>query len=104
MPEVIYEKTFCPDSEGSEARAVIVDYSDSRHVEFRYGITERGLSPGSREVVTSQEKLEEDCAGVPGPVRKSLWQGLFRRAKEELDREIRIATDPHYDMPEIEIY
>jgi hypothetical protein len=29
---------------------------------------------------------------------------LYQQAKGELNREIRIATDPHYDLPEREIY
>jgi hypothetical protein len=29
---------------------------------------------------------------------------LYQQAKDELNREIRIAADPHYDLPELELY
>ena len=99
---VIYDRTFVPDSGEAEARAVIVEDSDDDHLEFRFGIIER--SNGTKEAVTFQGKIEEKCAGLPGPVRQILREDLYRQAKGELEREIRIATDPHYDRPEREIY
>lgn len=102
MAEVIYEKPFC--SEGVEARALIVDYSDGRHVEFRLGVTERVQGAGVKDAVTFQDKFEEECAGVPEPVRRALWRDLFGKAKREVEREIRVATDPNYDLPDREIY
>ena len=102
MPEVIYDRTFCQN--GTEARAVIVDYSDHGHVEFRYGVTERGRACGGKDVVTYQKKVEEKCLEVPHAVRSSLWRDLYQQAKDELNREIRIAADPHYDLPERELY
>lgn len=100
--KIVYDRTFSPDSGGGEARAVIVDDSDDDRIAFRFGITEH--SEGGREVVTFQEKIREECAGVPDPVRRTLWRNLYRQAREELEREIRIATDPHYDLPEREVY
>ncbi|NKE72859.1 DUF2493 domain-containing protein [Candidatus Manganitrophus noduliformans] len=100
--KIVYDRAFSPDSGGGEARAVIVDDSDDDHIAFRFGITEH--SGGGREVVTFQEKIREECVGVPNPVRRTLWQNLYRQAREELEREIRIATDPHYDLPEREVY
>jgi len=100
--KIVYDRAFSPDSGGGEARAVIVDDSDDDHIAFRFGITEH--SDGGREVVTFQEKIREEYAGVPNPVRRTLWRNLYRQAKEELEREIRIATDPHYDLPEREVY
>lgn len=100
--KIVYDRAFSPDSGEGEARAVIVDDSDDDRITFRFGITER--SDGGREVVTFQEKIREECAGVPGPVRQALWRSLYLRAKGELEREIRIATDPHYDLPEREVY
>lgn len=97
MPEIIYDRTFCSDSGGDEARAVIVDYSDRDQVEFRFGIEERGS-------VTYKEVVAESCVSVPKEVRRSIWLDLFQRARDALDREIRIATDPHYDLPDREIY
>jgi len=102
MPEVIYDRTFCQD--GTEARAVIVDYSDHGHVEFRFGITERARACGGKDVVTYQKKVEEECSEVPRAVRSSLWRDLYQQAKDELNREIRIATDIHHDLPERELY
>ena len=102
MREVIYDRTFCQD--GTEARAVIVDYSDHGHVEFRFGITERARTCGGREVVTYQKKVKEECAGIPSAVRRALWRDLYQQAKDELNREIRIATDIHHDLPERELY
>jgi hypothetical protein len=104
MRDVIYDRTFYPDSGRGEARAVIVDYSDPGHVEFRFGITERAQPCGGKDVVTFQSKVEEKCAETPGSVRKMLWRDLYEQAKNELNREIRIATDPHYDLPEREVY
>lgn len=100
--KILYDRGFYPDSGNEEARAVIVDYSDSRHIAFRYGITER--PPGGKEVVTFQGKLEEASADLPEAVWRSLRQDLLNEAKSELEREIRIATDPHYDLPVREIY
>ncbi len=97
MPKVIYDRTFYPDSGRVEARAVIVDYSDRDHVELRFGITEQG-------VVTYTDQRNESCAGIPTDVRRLLWRQLFEQAREELGREIRIATDSHYDLPEREVY
>jgi len=104
MPDVIYDRTFYPDSGRGEARAVIVDYSDPGHVEFRLGITERTQHCSGKEVVTFQNKVEENCSHVPSAVRQALWRDLYQQAKNELNREIRIATDPHYDLPEREVY
>jgi hypothetical protein len=104
MPDVIYERTFYPYSGRGEAHAVIVDYSDPGHVELRFGITERAQSCGGRDVVTFQNKFEEDCSHVPSAVRQALWRDLYQQAKNELNWEIRIATDPHYDLPEREVY
>lgn len=100
MAEVVYDRLFHQD--GMEARAVIVDASDDDQIVFRFGITER--SDGGKEVITFQERIREECAGVPKSVRRALWKNLYLRAKEELEREIRIATDPHYDLPEREVY
>jgi hypothetical protein len=94
---VIYDRTFYPDSGRVEARAVIVDYSDRDHVQLRFGITEQ-------DMVTFKDKRMESCAGVPADVRRLLWRELFEQARGELEREIRVATDPHYDLPEREIY
>jgi len=94
---VIYDRAFYPDSGRVEARAVIVDYSDRDHVELRFGITEQG-------VVTYTDQRTESCSGIPADVRRLLWRQLFEQARGELNREIRIATDPHYDLPEREIY
>jgi hypothetical protein len=102
MPEVIYDRTFYQN--GTEARAVIVDYSDPGHVEFRFGITERPRSFGAKAMVTFQKKLEERCSEIPHGVRSSFWGNLYQQAKDELNREIRIAADPHYDLPERELY
>jgi len=99
---LVYDRTFFPDSGGVEARAVIVDDSDDNHLEFRFGITER-LHNG-REAVTYQGKLEEVCEGVPATVRRTFWRNLYQQARDELNREIRIAGDPYYDIPEPEIY
>ena len=93
MANVIYERPFYPDSGRSEARAVIVDYSDRDHLELRFGITEQG-------VVTFRDERVESCAGIPAEVRRLLWRRMYELAKKELDREIRIASDPHYDLPE----
>jgi hypothetical protein len=54
--------------------------------------------------VTYQKKVEEKCLEVPHAVRSSLWRDLYQQAKDELNREIRIAADPHYDLPERELY
>jgi hypothetical protein len=97
MADVIYDRTFYPDPGGIEARAVIVDYSDRDRVELRFGITEQG-------VVTFQDRRMEPCAGVPSDVRRLLWREFYQQAQNELNREIRIATDPHHDQPEREIY
>jgi hypothetical protein len=99
---IVYDRTFFPDSGGVEARAVIVDDSDDDHLEFWFGITER-LHNG-REAVTYQGKLEEVCEGVPATVRRTFWRNLYQQARDELNREIRIAGDPYYDIPEPEIY
>jgi hypothetical protein len=99
---VVYDRTFYPDSGEVEARAVIVDDSDDDHLEFLFEITERLLN--GREAVTYQGKLGETCTGIPGTVRRTLWRNLFQQARDELDREIRIARDPFYDIPEPEIY
>jgi len=101
MAEVLYDRRFCQG--GTEARAVIVDYSETSHVEFRFGVTEQAQG-GGREVVTFQSKVEESCSDVPRAVRQILWRDLYQQAKKELNREIRIATDFHYDLPEREIY
>ena len=37
-------------------------------------------------------------------VRQGLWRDLYQQAKNELNREIRIATDSQYDLPEREVY
>lgn len=99
---VVYDRTFFPDSGEVEARALIVDDSDDDHLAFRLGITERSF--GGNETVTLRGKIEEKCAGFPDAVRRVLREDLYRQAKGELEREIRIATDPHYDRPEREIY
>jgi hypothetical protein len=102
MPEVIYDKTFYQD--GTEVRAVIMDYSDPGHIELRFGITERIQPYGGKEVVTYHREIEEECTEIPTEVRQVLWRTMYQQVKEELDREIQIATDPHYDLPEREIY
>ncbi len=99
---VVYDRTFVPDPGEEEARAVIVEDSDDNHLEFRFGIIER--SNGTKEALTFQGKIEEKCAGFPDAVRRALREDLYLQAKGELEREIRIATDPHYDRPEREIY
>lgn len=100
--KIVYDRAFSPDSGGGEARAVIVDDSDDDRIAFRFGITEH--SDGGREAVTFQERIREECVDIPDAVRRTLWRNLYLRAKEELEREIRIATDPHYDLPEREVY
>lgn len=100
MAHVIYDMTFYQN--GTEARAVIVDYSDPEHLEFRFGITER--MGGASETVTFQQKVEEKCTGVPGVIRQALWRNLYQQALDELRREIKIASDPHYDLEEREVY
>jgi hypothetical protein len=101
MATVIYERAF--DGGGTEAWAVIVDHSQPDWLELHVGITERSRL-GGPEVVTYQHQLQQACAQVSRTVRKALWQALFAEAKAELDREIRIATDPHHDIVEIERY
>ena len=102
MAEVIYERMFY--QKGAEAWAMIVDYSDHAHIEFRFGITERAEAGAEKEMVTFQNRVEECCSGLPSAVRRTLWIELYQQAKGELNREIRIATDPHYDLPERETY
>jgi hypothetical protein len=99
---VIYDRTFVPDPGEEESRAVIVEDSDDNQLEFRFGIIER--SNGTKEALTFQGKIEEKCVGLPDAVKRVLREDLYRQAKGELEREIRIATDPHYDRPEREIY
>lgn len=100
MAQVIYDITFY--QEGTEARAVIVDYSGPEHVEFRYGITER--MGGGSEIVTYQSRVKENCAGVLDVIRQAICRDLYQQARDDLRREIKIASDPHYDMPEREVY
>lgn len=38
--------------------------------------------------LTFQEKIRKECAGVPAPVRRTLWQNFYRQAREELEREV----------------
>ncbi len=97
MPEVIYDRTFYVDSGRIEGRAVIVDHSCPERVEFRFGITEQGA-------VTYHDSRVEPCMGIPNDVRRTVWCSLYQQARADLDREIRIATDPHYDLPDREIY
>ncbi|MFZ5862422.1 MAG: hypothetical protein ACOYXR_06265 [Nitrospirota bacterium] len=101
MATVIYERAF--EVEGAEARAVIVDHSQPDRLELHFGITERSCS-GSPEVVTYRNQVQQACADVSRSVRRALWQDLFQEAKAELDREVRIATDPHHELAEIERY
>jgi hypothetical protein len=54
--------------------------------------------------VTYRNQVQQACAEVSQIVRRALWQELFAEAKAELDREIRIATDPHHELAEIERY
>ncbi len=100
MAQVIYDISFHQD--GTEARAVIVDYSGPAHVEFRYGITER--MAGGTEVVTYRSRVRENCAGVLDVIRRGIWRDLCQQARDDLRREIHVASDPHYDMPEREVY
>lgn len=100
MAHVVYDMTFYQD--GTEARAVIVDYSGPEHLEFRYGITEQ--MAGGTEVVTYRNSVKENCAGVLDVIRRGIWRDLYQQARDELRREIHIASDPHYDMPEREVY
>lgn len=100
MAQVIYDVSFHQD--GTEARAVIVDYSGPAHVEFRYGITERMI--GRPEIVTYRSRVRENCAGVLDVVRRAIWRDLYQQARDDLRQEIRVASDPHYDMPEREVY
>jgi hypothetical protein len=101
MANVIYERAF--EMEDVNARAVIVDHSQADRLELHFGITERSRSGGA-EVVTYRSQVQQACAQVSRTVRKALWHDLFAEAKAELDREIRIATDPHHDIAEIERY
>ena len=101
MATVIYERAF--EGGGTEAWAVIVDYSGTERLELHFGITERSRS-GGPEVVTYRNQVQQTCAQVSRTVRRALWQDLFAEAKAELDREVRIATDPHYEREEIERY
>lgn len=100
VAQVIYDVTFY--QEGTEARAVIVDYSGPAHVEFRFGITER--MDGASEIVTYRSMVKEKCTGVPGVIRRALWWNLYQQARDELGREIKVASDPHYELEEREIY
>ena len=86
-----------------DARAVIVDHSQPDRLELHFGIIERSRL-GGPEVVTYVSQVQQACAQVSMTVRRVLWQDLFQQAKAELDREIRIATDPHHDIAEIERY
>ena len=101
MASVIYDRSF--EAEGTQARAVIVDYSERDRLELRFGITERSPA-GGKEIVTYRNQVQQACAEVSMTVRRVLWQDLFQQAKAELDREIRIATDPHYELPDVERY
>lgn len=101
MASVIYEREF--EVEGADARAVIVDHSQVDRLELHFGITERSRS-GGPEVVTYRNQVQQTCAQVSRTVRRALWQDLFAEAKAELDREVRIATDPHYELEDIERY
>jgi hypothetical protein len=101
MATVIYERAF--EVEGVEARAVIVDHSQPDRLELHFGITERSCS-GGPEVVTYRNQVQQPCAEVSRAVRKALWQDLFAEAKADLEREIRIATDPHHELAELERY
>ncbi|MEW6682642.1 MAG: hypothetical protein AB1451_06930 [Nitrospirota bacterium] len=101
MATVIYERAF--EVEGIDARAVIVDHSQPDRLELHFGITERSRS-GGPEVVTYRNQVQQACAQVSRTVRRAIWQDLFAEAKAELDREIRIATDPHHEFAEIERY
>ena len=100
MAQVIYDMTFYQN--GTEARAVIVDYSGPEHLEFRFGITER--MNGASETVTYRSTAKEKCTGVPGVIRRALWRNLYQQALDELRREVKIASDPHYDLEEREVY
>lgn len=101
MATVIYERAF--EVEGAEARAVIVDHSQPGRLELHFGITERSCS-GGPDVVTYRNQVQQACADVSRIVRRALWRELFAEAKADLDREIRIATDPHHEFAEIERY
>jgi hypothetical protein len=104
MAEVIWEKSFYPDEGRVEAQAMIVEDSGPEHLAFRYWITERNVVHGGKEVVSCQGQLSEECKEVPGKVRQVLRQNLIQRAKQELEREIRLSTDPFYDMEDREVY
>ena len=54
--------------------------------------------------MTYRNQVQQACADISRAMRTVLWQDLFAEAKAELDREIRIATDPHHDLAEIERY
>ena len=101
MANVIYERVFSVDD--VDTRAVIVDHSQPDWLELHFGITERSRS-GGPEVVTYRSQVQQACAQVSRTVRRALWQDLFAEAKAELDREVRIATDPQYELEEIERY
>ena len=101
MANVIYELAF--EMEDVDARAVIVDHSQPDRLELHFGIIE-GSRLGGPKVVTYVSQVQQACAQVSRTVRRVLWQDLFQQAKAELDREIRIATDPHYELPDVERY
>ena len=101
MATVIYERAF--DGGGTEAWAVIVDYSRTERLELHFGITERSRSGGPK-VVSYRNHVQQACAQGSRTVRRALWQDLFAEAKAELDREVRVATDPQYEREEIERY
>ena len=101
MANVIYECEF--EMEDVDARAVIVDHSQPDRLELHFGIIE-GSRLGGPEVVTYVSQVQQACAQVSRTVRRALWQDLFAEAKAELDREVRIATDPQYELEEIERY
>lgn len=100
MMKMIYDKPFCQND--TEARAVIVEGSDPKQIKFCIGITERFR--GSKEMMTFGETIQEECAGIPDAARERLWEDLFRQARETLEREIRVATDPLFDLPDREVY